>query len=160
MRWNQLENWSKVMINLGNIHIVGFFGATGSYISESALKKTYQLGMCQSGIMSTVLYGKHCSRCQTLHKKFGLGTEGLYLHKPYTIDVSEEVQVACATHNEELGKIRSLESVKKYLTDCQSVKDKALAGKFGKTAQSRFQYCNLVNLRQMFHYVNNISDYD
>ena len=68
--------------------------------------------------------------------------------------------MACATHNEELGKIRSLESVKKYLTDCQSVKDKALAGKFGKTAQSRFQYCNLVNLRQMFHYVNNICDYD
>ena len=42
----------------------GFFSGIGSYISGSALEKTlYQLGMCQPGVMSTVLSGKHCNFC-------------------------------------------------------------------------------------------------
>ena len=71
-------------------------------------------------------------------------------------------RAVCVIHYEEFGKIRSLEFVKKHLTDYQSVKHNVLAGKFGKTAQSRFQYCNLVNLKQMLHYVINqsISDFD
>ena len=52
------------------------------------------------------------------------------------------------------------EFVKKYLAGFLSVKDNALAGKFGKTAQSRFQYCILVNLQQKLHYVINITDFD
>ena len=49
--------------------------------------------------------------------------------------------------------------MKKHLTDYQSVKDNALAGRFGKTAQSRFQYYNLVNLQQMLHHVINMRDF-
>ena len=123
----------------------------------SALRETlHQLAMCQSGVMNTVLYGKHCNCCQTLRKTFGIAIERLYLHKNCTIDVPEELQVMCVTHYEELGRITSLEFVKKYLKDYQSVKDKALAGKFGRTAQYLFQYCNLLNLQQIFHYVSNI----
>ena len=60
--------------------------------------------------------------------------------------------MACVTHYEEFGKIRSLEIVKRYLTDhYQPIKDNALAGKFGKTAQSRFQY--LVNLQQILNFM-------
>ena len=47
-------------------------------------------------------------------------------------------RAVCVIHYEEFGKIRSLEFMKKHLTGYQSVKDDALAGKFGKTAQSRF----------------------
>ena len=58
----------------------------------------------------------------------------------------------CVTHYEEFGKIRSLEIVKRYLTDdYQPIKDNALAGKFGKTAQSRFQY--LVNLQHILNFM-------
>ena len=56
------------------------FGAIGSYISGNALEETlYQLGMCPPGVMSTVLSGKHCNRCQTLHKTFPIATERLYV---------------------------------------------------------------------------------
>ena len=103
---------------------------------------------------------KHCNRCWTLHKTFTIATERLYLHKTCATDVPEELQVACATHNEEFRKIRSLEFVKKCLTDYRYVKDNALAGRFGEIAQYRFQYCNLVNLQQMLHYVINVSDFD
>ena len=85
--------------------------------------------------MIRVLSGKHWNRYQTLHKTFAIAIERLYLHKTYTIDVHEELHVACVTHYEEFGKIRSLEIVKRYLTDdYQPIKDNALAGKFGKTA--------------------------
>ena len=100
------------------------------------------------------------NRCQALHKTFAIGIERLYLHKTCTTHAPEELQVAYVTHYEEFGKIRSLEFVKKYLAGFLSVKDNALAGKFGKTAQSRFQYCILVNLQQKLHYVINITDFD
>ena len=100
----------------------GLFGTVGSYISGSALEETlYQLGMCQPGVMSTVLNGKHCIRFQTLHKTFLIAIERLYLNKICTIDVPEEQQKESVTHYEELGKIRSLEYVKKYFTDHPSV---------------------------------------
>ena len=88
--------------------------------------------MCQPGIMSTVFSGKHCSCCQTLDKIFAKAFERLYLNK--TCDVPEELQVVCLTHYEEFGKVRSLEFVKKHLTDDNSVKDNALARKFGNTS--------------------------
>ena len=113
----------------------------------------------QPGVMSAVFSGKHCSRCQTLHKTFAIATERLYLHKICTIDVPEELQVVCVTHYEEFGKIRSFEFAKKE-PHSLSVKNNALAGKFGKPAQSRFQYCNLVNLQQILHYVISISNSD
>ena len=116
--------------------------------------------MCQPVILSTVFSGKHCNCCQTLDKIFAKAIERLYLHKTCTSDVPAELQVVCLTHYEEFGKVRSLEFVKKHLTDDNSVKDNALAGKFGNTSQSRFQYCNLVNLHQMLHYVMNIYDFD
>ena len=123
-------------------------------------KTLYQLVMSQTGVMSTVLSGKHCNRCETLHKTFAIAMERLYLHKTCTTDVPEELHVACVTHCEEFDNIRSLEFVRKYLTDYQSVKDNALAGKFDKTAQSHCQCCNLVNLQQILDYVINISDSD
>ena len=36
----------------------------------------------------------------------------------------------------------------------------ALTDKYGRASQSRFLYCNLVNLQQILHYVINISDFD
>ena len=106
------------------------------------------------------LSGKHYNRCQALHETIAIAIERLYLHKTSKTDVPEKLQVAYVTHYEEFGNIRSLEFVKMQLTGYQSVKDNALAGKFGKTVQSRYQYCNLVNLQQMLHYVTNISDSD
>ena len=86
--------------------------------------------MCQPVILSTVFSGKHCNCCQTLDKIFAKAIERLYLHKTCTSDVPAELQVVCLTHYEEFGKVRSLEFVKKHLTDDNSVKDNALAGKF------------------------------
>ena len=121
----------------------------------------YQLGMRQLGVISTVLSGKHRIVVRHYIKHYiAIGIERLYLHKTCTTHAPEELQVAYVTHYEEFGKIRSLEFVKKYLAGFLSVKDNALAGKFGKTAQSRFQYCILVNLQQKLHYVINITDFD
>ena len=78
----------------------GFFGAIGSYISGSTLEET--LGICQPGVMSTVLAGKHCNRCKTLHKTFGIAIKRLYPRKSCTVDVPEELQVARVAHYEEL----------------------------------------------------------
>ena len=75
------------------------------------LEYTYQLEMCQPSIMSTDLSGKYCNRCQTLHKTFATAINTLYIHKTCTIDVPEQLQVACVTHYEESGKIRSFEFV-------------------------------------------------
>ena len=74
-------------------------------------------------------------------KLYRIAIERLYLHKTCTIDVPDELPVAHITYFEEFREINSLEFGKKYLTDYQSVIDNALAGKFRKTTQSRFQYC-------------------
>ena len=58
-----------------------------------------------------------------LHKTFAITIKRLYLPKTCTIDVPQELQVACVAHCKKFGKIRSLEFVKKYLTGYQSVKD-------------------------------------
>ena len=44
-----------------------------------------------------VLSGKHCNRCQTLHKTVTITIEILYLHKTSTIDIPEELHMACVT---------------------------------------------------------------
>ena len=66
----------------------------------------------------------------------------------------------CVTHYEEFDKIRSLESVKKCLTDYESIKYNALPGHFGKTAQYWLQYCHLVSLQEMLHDAVNINEFD
>ena len=68
--------------------------------------------------------------------------------------------MGCVSNFEEFGKIRSLEFVKKYVNDYESIENNVLAGIFGKTAHSWFQYCNLVNLQQLLHYVINTSYFD
>ena len=82
-----------------------------------------------------------------LNKTFGIAIERLYLQKTCTTDVPEELKVVCVTHYEEFGRIATIEFVKKYLTDYQSVNDKALAGEFGKNVQFWFENCNLLNLQ-------------
>ena len=51
------------------------------YIGSTLADTLYQLGMRQSGVMSMILSGKHCNRCQTLHKTFAIAIERLYLQK-------------------------------------------------------------------------------
>ena len=75
-------------------------------------RNIYQLGIGQLNVRSKVLSRKHCNRFQTFHKTFDIAIERLYLHKTCTIDVQEELQLACVTHYEEFGNIKSFEFVK------------------------------------------------
>ena len=72
----------------------------------------YQLGISQLNVSSKILFRKPCNRCQAFHKKFDIAIERLYLNKTCTIDVQEELQLACVTHYEEFGNIKSFEFVK------------------------------------------------
>ena len=81
--------------------------------------------MCQPTLRGRLCLESTTIICQILHKAFAIAIERLYLHKTCTTDVPKELLVACVTHYEGFGKIRSLEFVKKYLTDYQSVKDNA-----------------------------------
>lgn len=103
------------------------FGATGSYIFESALGETLcQLGMYEPGVMNKVLCGKLCNRCQTLNKTFAITIERFYVQLMYPKSCRWR---ALLTLKNLVRLIVSLEFVKKYLTDYQSVKDNALADK-------------------------------
>ena len=49
---------------------VNLKSAIGSCIFGSTLVESLcQLGMCQSGVMHTVMSGEHCNSCQLLEKK-------------------------------------------------------------------------------------------
>ena len=51
------------------------------------------------GVISTVLCGKHCNRCQTLHKTFTIALERLYLHTTCAIDLPKERSVLFTMKN-------------------------------------------------------------
>ena len=97
--------------------------------------------MCQHGVVSTVFSGKHCNRCQTVHKTFIIAIERWYVHKTCTIDV----RVSLTMKN--LVRLDLLNSWKSN-SDYQSIKDNVLAGRFVKTAQSWSQYCNIALCNQ------------
>ena len=73
----------KCFLNLGNIYfVIGLLVQLNRVYMGSALTDTlYQLGMCQPGVISLVLSGKYCNRCQTLYKTFAIATERLYLQR-------------------------------------------------------------------------------
>ena len=116
VQWNQPEKWLKVIINLWNIHAVQDFLVQLDDIylrahcrkfctSKECFSRCYEDGFVWKALQSIVRY---------------------YIkHKTCTTDVPKELLVACVTHYEEFGKIRSLEFVKKCLIDYQSVKDNA-----------------------------------
>ena len=97
--------------------------------------------MCQPGVMSTVFSGKHCNRCQTVHKTFVIAIERWYVHKTCTIDVPVSLTM------KNLVRLDLLNSWKSN-SDYQSIKDNVLAGRFVKTAQSWSQYCNIALCNQ------------
>ena len=59
-----------------------------------------------------VLSGKHCNGCQTLHKTVTITIEILYLHKTSTIDIPEELHMACVTMKNYLVRLDFLNSRK------------------------------------------------
>ena len=121
-------------------------------------RKLYiSLGMCPLGVKGTVLSGKHCSLCQTLHITFPIAIERLYLQLMYPKSWTWLVLL----NMKNLVRV-DLFWIREKIPHRLSVKDNdnALAGKFGKTTQSRFQNCNLINLQQMLHYVIDIGDFD
>lgn len=94
MHWNQPENGK---------HVVMDFSVQLDHIYGSALEKALcELGMCQPSFKRTVLSGKECNHCQTLHKTFAM-----------------EIEMICT--NDVPKEIKSLEFVQKYLTGYQSV---------------------------------------
>lgn len=83
-----------------------------------------------------------------------------FLQKYFPFEVPKKLQESCVTDCEEFDTIKFFESLKKCLTEYESIKDNTLASHFRMTAKYWPQYCNLVSLQQMLHYTININDFD
>ena len=128
VQWNQPENQSKV-INLGKIHVVMDFLVR---LDQTCLGAHWRKLYVGQGYVPCYEHGIVWKGLQSLSD----------ITKLYRIAIERlQLPVAHITYFEEFREINSLEFGKKYLTDYQSVIDNALAGRFRKTAQSRFQYC-------------------
>ena len=83
-----------------------------------------------------------------------------FLQKYFPFEVPKKLQESCVTDCEEFDTIKFFESLKKCLTEYESIKDNTLASHFRMTAKYWPQYCNLVSLQQMLHSTININDFE
>ena len=160
--WNKPDEWSDIIIHLGDFHaMMAFFGVIGRFVESSGFEDVmFQAGLCSSGSIAGVMSGKHYNRCWLVHEVFSEALERLFIEQylptiPKTVEeflLNESDEVTANSHSDG--------PLKDYVTQYQTQKSKCLDREFGKTPQYWAKYMELVDHQHKLHFSINTNDYD
>ncbi len=160
--WNNPDEFKDVFIHLGDFHaLMEFFGTIGKLVTGSCFEEVvYQAGMCTSGGIKGVISGKHYNRSWFVHECVAEAIDRLFCSE-YISDIPEEVKRSLDQDVQKLDVDYVLEEGKfaELSSRYKNLKEKCIAGDFGKTPQFWMTYQDAVDRQHKLHLSVNINNF-
>ena len=159
IQWQNMEKFSKVIINLGAFHAMcSFMGSLGKMMTGSGLEDILiEAGVCASGSIQKVLSGKHYNRAMRVHQHMadavGRMIIAAFVDSEALCNAESDLGFTNMTHLSELAidpchvKLQSVMKNAKCLTfidKFEKFKNQIRKGDLGKTAQFWLMYCDCI----------------
>ncbi|XP_065053916.1 uncharacterized protein LOC135682802 [Rhopilema esculentum] len=160
--WNNPDEFNDVFIHLGDFHAsMEFFGTIGKFVTGSGFEEiVYQAGMCTSGGIKGAISGKHYNRSWLVNECVAEAIDRLFCAE-YMPDIPDEVERSLNQKVEKLDvtSILDEETFTAFSSRYKYLKEKCIAGDFGKTPQFWMIYQAAVDRQHQLHLSANINDF-
>ena len=161
--WNNPDEFSIVLIHLGDFHaMMEFFSTIGKFVACSGFEEVvYQAGLCTSGGIKGVLSGKHYNRSWMVHESFAEAIDRLFC-EAFLPEITKDLEHVVKRNVSEQIIDDVIETIPftDYEQRYESLKSRCLRGEFGKTPQFWMTYQKAIDRQHKFHFSINTNDFD